>query len=151
MINRVTLIGNLGTDPQIRHLESGAVVASFPVATNENYRDKSGEWQTITQWHDIVAWRRLAESAERNLKKGSLVYIEGKLTKRKWQDKEGNDRYTVEVVANVLKSLDKRESSGLGSGPAFPGAGDEYPPTGNRDDTSGSGSGPAETDDDLPF
>ena len=89
MINKVTLVGNLGKDPEIKHLEGGASVAKFSLATNENYRDKNGEWQTQTEWHDIVAWRQLAEKAARDLHKGSLVYIEGKITHRKWQDKEG--------------------------------------------------------------
>jgi len=124
MVNKVILIGNLGKDPEVRHLESGSVVAKFSVATNENYRDKSGEWQTITEWHNIVVWRGLAEKAERSLKKGMQVYIEGKLSTRKWQDKDGNDRYTTDVVANYLRSLERKESQG-GSGNNFPGAEDE--------------------------
>ena len=80
MVNRVILIGNLGKDPEVRRLENGAVVAKFSLATNENYRDKSGEWQQQTEWHDIVAWRALAERAESSLKKGSMVYVEGKLS-----------------------------------------------------------------------
>ncbi len=119
MVNKVTLIGNLGKDPEIRRLENGAVVAKFSVATNENYKDKNDEWQKVTEWHDVVAWRNLAEQAEKNLKKGSLVYVEGKLTHRKWQDANGNDRWSTEVVANVIRSLDKRESG------IFPGASDE--------------------------
>ncbi|MBT8219465.1 MAG: single-stranded DNA-binding protein [Bacteroidia bacterium] len=111
MINKVILIGNLGRDPEVRRLESGAVVAKFSLATNESYRDKNNEWQTQTEWHDIVLWRNLAERAERDLKKGKLVYVEGKLTHRKWQDKDGNDRYTTEVVANTFRLLEKRESS----------------------------------------
>lgn len=110
MLNRVTLIGNLGKDPEIRHLEGGATVGKFPIATNESYKDKSGNWQTITEWHDIVVWRHLAERAERDLKKGLLVYVEGKLRKRKYQDKDGIDRYTVEIVANTVKLLEKREN-----------------------------------------
>ena len=112
MVNKVVLIGNLGRDPEIRRLENGAVVAKFSVATNENYKDKSGEWQTQTEWHDIVVWRHLAERAERDLAKGKLVYIEGKLTHRKYQDKDGNDRYITEVVANNLRLLERREGSG---------------------------------------
>jgi single-strand DNA-binding protein len=118
MLNRVTLIGNLGKDPEIRHLEGGATVGKFPIATNESYKDKSGEWQTITEWHDIVVWRQLAERAERDLKKGMLVYIEGKLRKRKYQDKDGIDRYVVEVVANTVRLLEKRESRDEGSFPS---------------------------------
>jgi len=125
MINKVTLIGNLGKDPEIRQLESGISVAKFSVATNENYKDKNGEWQTITEWHNIVAWRGLAERAERDLKKGGMVYIEGKISTRKWQDKEGNDRYTTDIVANLLRSLERRESSGASSN--FPTAADEFP------------------------
>ncbi len=109
MINKVILIGNLGKDPEVRRLETGTAVAKFPIATNENYKDKNGEWQKNTEWHDIVAWRYNAEMAERDLKKGKLVYVEGKLTHRKYQDKEGNDRYITEVVANVLRLLEKRE------------------------------------------
>lgn len=113
MINKVTLIGNLGKDPEVRRLESGAVVAKFSLATNENYMDKkTNEWQTITEWHNVIAWRNLAESAERNLKKGKLAYVEGKLTTRKWTDKDGIERYTTEVVANVIRLLERREGSG---------------------------------------
>lgn len=111
MINKVTLIGNLGQDPEVRHLESGAVVAKFSIATNERYKDKSGELKTLTEWHDVVMWRGLAETAERLLKKGMLVYVEGKLTHRKWQDKEGNTRKTTEVLANTFQLLERKEFS----------------------------------------
>ncbi len=118
MINKVTLIGNLGRDPEVRHFENGSMVAKFSVATNESYRDKNGEWQTNTEWHDIVVWRGLAERAEKSLKKGSLVYIDGKLTHRKYQDKDGNDRYITEVVANTFRLLEKREAgSSMGNFP----------------------------------
>jgi len=113
MINKVVLIGNLGQDPEVRHLESGAVVARFSLATNERYKDKSGETKTITEWHDVVLWRGLAELAERLLSKGKLVYVEGKLTHRKWQDKEGNARKTTEVVANNFQILEKRDANAL--------------------------------------
>lgn len=111
MYNKIILIGNLGRDPEIRRLESGAVVANFSLATNENYRDKAGNWQTITEWHNVVAWRNLAERAERDLKTGSMVFVEGKLTTRKWQDKDGNDRYTTEVLAAVIRPLDKKDGA----------------------------------------
>ncbi len=160
MINKVTLVGHLGKDPEVRVLENGASVAKFSVATNENYKDKAGEWQSITEWHNVVAWRNLAQSAERNLKKGSMVYVEGKLTTRKWQDQNGNDRYNTDVVALMLRSLDKRESSGSGGG--FPSAGDEYPSTKNvaptpikteatPTTTSTSSNMPVVEEDDLPF
>lgn len=108
------LIGNLGGDPEVRHLENGAAVAKFSLATNERYKDKSGEYQTITEWHDIIMWRGLAELAERLLTKGKMVYVEGKLTTRKWQDQQGQNRRTTEVVANNFQILEKREGSGIG-------------------------------------
>lgn len=123
------LIGNLGRDPEVRHLENGAAVAKFSIATNERYKDKAGEYQTITEWHDIIMWRGLAELAERLLTKGKLVYIEGKLTTRKWQDQNGQDRRTTEVVANNFQILEKREGSGA-SNSSFPNASNE--PIGNR-------------------
>jgi len=154
MINKVLLIGNVGRDPEVRKLESGASVAKFSVATNENYKDKAGEWQTVTEWHNIVAWRGLAERAERDIKKGSLVYVEGKLTTRKWQDKEGNDKYTTEVLALQLRSLEKRESNNLGNSGSFPTSADEFPTSKSAEATSTNPSPPAakaQEDDDLPF
>ena len=112
MINKVLLIGNLGRDPEIRHLENGSMVGKFSIATNENYKDKSGEWKTITEWHDVVVWRNLAEKVERDLKKGSLCYVEGKLTHRKYTNTEGVEKYITEVVAYTVRLLEKRENSG---------------------------------------
>ena len=149
MINKVTLIGNLGKDPEIRHLESGSVVGKFSLATNENYKDKAGEWQTQTEWHDIVVWRMLAERAERDLKKGSLCYVEGKLTHRKYQDKEGNEKYITEVVANNIKLLEKRESTGANFPPVEASGTPSSPST---TPTKVEESGPIQSDDDdLPF
>jgi single-strand DNA-binding protein len=144
MINKVILIGNLGRDPEVRYLEGNVAVASFSVATNESYKDKKGDWQTITEWHNIVCWRQLAERAEKQLKKGMLIYLEGKLTHRKYQDKEGNDRYTTEVVANTIRILEKREGR--------PGATDEAYAASNPaySNTSNTG-GEQQADDDLPF
>lgn len=152
MINKVILVGNLGRDPELRHLENESKVATFTMATNENYRDKSGEWQTVTQWHNVVAWRYLAEQADRRLSKGSLVYIEGKLTHRKYQDKEGNDRYISEVVANVIRPLDKQGSNSDSQAPA---PSETSKGSSAAADTS-AGSGPKKSveefeDDDLPF
>jgi single-strand DNA-binding protein len=115
MLNKVMLIGNLGGDPEVRHLESGAVVAKFSLATNERYKDKAGELQSITEWHDIIMWRGLAELAERILTKGKMIYVEGKLTTRKWQDQQGQNRRTTEVVASNFYILEKKDSSGQGS------------------------------------
>ena len=107
-INKVILIGNLGKDPEIRHLESGVSVANFPIATSEVYKDrKTGERVSQTEWHNIVLWRGLAEISEKYLKKGDKVYIEGKLKTRSWQDQEGNNRYTTEVVGDNLTMLGK--------------------------------------------
>ena len=139
MINKVILVGNLGRDPEVRHLESGGMVARFSVATNENRRDKSGQWQKYTEWHDVTAWGVLAERISQQLHKGSLVYIEGKITHRKWQDREGRDRYSTDIVAIVIRSLDRRE----GQKGAY---GDEEMPAQEGD---AQDSGPA--DDDLPF
>ena len=160
MINKVILVGNLGRDPEIRRLESGVAVAKFPMATNESYKDKNGEWQNLTEWHDVVAWRGLAERVERDCKKGKLVYVEGKLTHRKYQDKEGNDRYITEIVANVLRVLEKREGGG-GFNSSFPSAADAPPTvTTNMGATTNDSSTSATTvtekvadapDDDLPF
>ena len=149
MVNKVVLIGNLGRDPEVRRLENGAVVAKFSVATNENYRDKNGDWQTQTEWHDVVVWRHLAERAERDLAKGKLVYVEGKLTHRKYQDKEGNDRYITEVVANNLRLLEKREGSGGGFTQNMP---SEEPAVASTTSTPASeNSNDDAGDDDLPF
>ena len=110
-VNKVILIGNLGRDPEVRHLESGASVANFPIATTESYKDKNGNRQDQTEWHNIVLWRGLAEIAEKYLKKGSQIYIEGKLRSRSWEDKEGNTRYITEVVGDSMTMLGGRSEN----------------------------------------
>lgn len=161
MVNKVTLIGHLGRDPEVRHLENGASIAKLNIATNENYKDKDGNWQDRTEWHAVIAWRYLAERAEKTLKKGSLVYIEGKLTTRKWQDADGKDRWTTEVVANTLRALDRREGGGGGGNyPPMPGTADD-PYSGNspaNNTAAATNSAPQAAadipdaaDDDLPF
>ncbi len=112
MINKVTLVGRLGAEPEVRTLENGAMVAKFGLTTSENYRDKAGEWQEQTEWHDVVVWRALAERAQEYLKKGSLIYLEGKLTHRKWQDKDGNNRKTTEVVGSYYRTMPTASRSG---------------------------------------
>lgn len=124
MVNRVTLIGNLGRDPEVRRLENGAVVAKFSVATSENYKDSTGNWQEKTEWHNVVVWRLLAEKAENSLKKGSMVYVEGKLSTRKWDDKDGKTNYTTDVIGNYFRVIPRAASSGSSSG-YFPSASDE--------------------------
>jgi len=108
-INKTITVGNLGQDPETRHTASGAAITNITVATSESWKDKTtGEQQEKTEWHRIVFFNRLAEIAGEYLKKGSQVYVEGKLQTRKWQDKEGNDRYTTEIVGNQLQMLGSR-------------------------------------------
>lgn len=107
-VNKVILIGNLGKDPEVRHLESGVGVANFSIATSETYKDRnSGERVSQTEWHNVVLWRGLADIAEKYLKKGDKIYIEGKLRTRSWQDQQGNNRYTTEVIADNMTMLGK--------------------------------------------
>jgi len=110
MLNKVMIIGNLGADPEMRYTQSGTPVCNFNVATTERYT-KDGEQVEETEWHRIVAWQRLAEICGEYLTTGSKVYIEGKIQTRKWQDKDGNDRYTTEIVAREMKMLDSRGSN----------------------------------------
>ena len=109
-INKVILIGNLGKDPEVRYLDSGVAVANLSLATSENYKNKDGERITQTEWHDVVLWRGLAEVAEKYLKKGSSVYVEGKLRTNKWVDKDENTRYKTEILADKLTMLGKSNS-----------------------------------------
>lgn len=108
-VNKVILIGNLGKDPEVRHLEGGVAVARFPLATSETFKDKSGQRQEKTEWHNIVLWRGLAEVAEKYLKKGQSVFIEGKIRTSQYQDKEGNQRYSTEIVADNMTMLTRGE------------------------------------------
>ncbi len=161
MVNRVTLIGNLGKDPEVRRLDSGAIVAQFSLATNESYKDKEGNWQNLTEWHNIVVWRELAERAEKYFKKGNLMYVEGKITHRKYTDANGVERYITDIVANVVRPLEKREGGSFSPTPV-PGA--ENEPVNYRQSGNGQGSGaavavggdsgdnpPAPVEGDLPF
>ena len=159
MINKVIIVGNLGKDPEVRHFEGGSSVASFSVATSESYMDKkTNERVTNTEWHNVSLWGGLAGVAEKYLKKGNQVYIEGSLRTRKWQDKDGNDRYTTEVVGRTMKMLGGKESSG-GSYTPPPTAAD-VPVAVNKPAAPTSQAPTAETttakvadapDDDLPF
>ncbi|NNE39005.1 MAG: single-stranded DNA-binding protein [Gammaproteobacteria bacterium] len=112
-INKVILVGNLGNDPDVRYTANGAAVSNISIATSESWKDKeTGEQQEKTEWHRVVFFGRLAEIVAEYLKKGSQVYVEGRLQTRKWQDKEGHDRYTTEVVANEMQMLGSRSSGG---------------------------------------
>lgn len=110
-VNKVILVGNLGKDPEVRHLEGGAAVANFTLATSDSYKDKAGQRVDQTEWHNIVVWRGLAEIAEKYLKKGMTIYIEGKLRTRSWDDKEGHKRYTTEIVGDTFTILSKKENN----------------------------------------
>ena len=155
-VNKVIIVGNLGRDPEIKYTQSNVPVANFSVATSESWKDKnSGEWQEKTEWHRIVAWRHLAERAERYLRKGKQVYIEGRIETRKWTGQDGNDRYTTEIIAQQLMLLGRRdegEGGGGGGGGSFakeqnaPGQSGGFNPGAPAD-----GGGGAEEDDDLPF
>lgn len=116
-VNRVVLIGNLGKDPDVQHLEGNIAVAKFPLATTETYKDRTGKLVSQTEWHTVVLWRGLADLAQKYLHKGSLIYVEGRLRTRSWDDKEGHKKFATEVVADNLIMLDKRSD---GSGPAGP-------------------------------
>jgi single-strand DNA-binding protein len=152
-VNKVILIGNVGKDPELRSTPSGTAVAKFSLATNERFKDKSGEWQERTEWHNVVAWQRLAEIASEYLKKGSKVYIEGRLQTHSWDDKTTNQKkYMTEVVANDLVLLGGRGESG-GSGDS---AGRSQPAAGaDHFDQRGPEPEPAASspisDEDIPF
>ena len=107
-VNKVVLIGNLGKDPDLQYLEGNIGVAKFPLATTETYKDKSGKLVSQTEWHTVVLWRGLAELAQKYLHKGSLIYVEGRLRTRSWEDKEGNKKFATEVVCDNLIMLEKR-------------------------------------------
>ena len=112
MLNKVILIGNLGRDPEVRYLPSGDAVANFSIATSENWKDRNGQRQERTEWHNISMFGRLAEIAGQYLKKGSKVYIEGRIQSRKYQDRDGIERTAYEIIANEMKMLDSRQSGG---------------------------------------
>ena len=159
-INKAILIGNLGNDPDIRYTASGTAIANISLATAESWRDKnSGEQQERTEWHRIVFFGRLAEVVGEYLRKGSQIYVEGRIQTRKWQDKEGNDRYSTEVVANEMQMLGGR-GGGAGAGAPMntdsqaraPEARNTAPPPDKPAPAARSGAAPADDfDDDIPF
>ncbi len=144
-VNKVILVGNLGKDPEVRHLDNGRAVANFSLATSEVYKNREGERVTNTEWHNVVLWTPLAEVAERFLKKGGQVYIEGKLTNRSYDDKDGNKRYITEVVGREMTLLGR-----AGDGPQSDGG-----PSAPSSDSTSTPAAPVETNetdiDDLPF
>ena len=143
-VNKVTLIGNLGKDPEIRYTQSGSAVVNVSIATTDTWKDKqSGETQERTEWHNLVFFGRLAEIVNEYLKKGSQVYVEGRLQTRKWQDKEGHDRYTTEIVANEMQMLGGRSGADGGASRNA----NQAPPS-----SAEASNAPADDfDDDIPF
>ncbi|WP_405223684.1 single-stranded DNA-binding protein [Lentisalinibacter sediminis] len=143
-INKVILVGNLGQDPDTRYMPSGSAVTNLRIATSEQWKDKqTGEQKERTEWHNVAMFGRLAEIAAEYLRKGSQVYIEGKLRTRKWQDKQGNDRWTTEVIADEMQMM-----GGRGGGGAAPMSSQDSGPSGGNYPDSGGGE---EFDDDIPF
>ena len=154
-VNKVILIGNIGADPEIRYLPNGDAVANVRLATSEQWTDKaSGEKREMTEWHRVVFFRRLAEIVGQYLKKGSPIYVEGRIRTRKWQDKEGQDRYTTEIEANEMKMLGNRQSSSSGGEAEY---GSSVPPSAPA--SGGSRATPPkkapdaldDMEDDIPF
>lgn len=146
-INKVILVGNLGGDPETRYMPSGSAVTNITVATNESWKDKkTGEQKDRTEWHKVAMFDRLAEVAAEYLRKGSQVYIEGKLRTRKWQDKSGQDRWTTEIIADEMQMLGGRGGGGGGGGSAPMGSDqDSGPPSAPPQ------ADPGDFDDDIPF
>ncbi len=148
-VNKVILIGNLGRDPEIRYLPSGDAVANLRIATTDKFKDRNGEQQEVTEWHSVAFFGKQAEICGQYLKKGSQIYVEGSLRTRKWQDKDGNDRYTTEIRGDRMQMLGSRGGGGGGGAADF-----DSPPPDNapRGKPGGSGAGGfSDMDDDIPF
>lgn len=148
-VNKVIIIGNLGQDPDTRYMPSGSAVTNLRVATNESWKDKqTGEQKDRTEWHTVAMFGRLAEISAEYLRKGSQVYIEGKLRTRKWQDKQGNDRYTTEIVADEMQMLGGRSGAGA---PAMNDPGDSADSGASGNSRPPPRSSADDFDDDIPF
>jgi single-strand DNA-binding protein len=156
-VNKVILVGRLGRDPETRYTGGGQAVANFSVATDESYKDKNGERQKRTEWHKIVVWGKQAEIAQQYLKKGSLIFIEGRIQSREWQDKEGQKRTSFEIVASNFRMLGGRaDGAAAGGGSQARSGGDEHDQHAPAEDSYGGGGsapsgGPEISDEDIPF
>jgi single-strand DNA-binding protein len=149
-VNKVIIVGNLGQDPETRYMPSGSAVTNFTVATNESWKDKqTGEQKDRTEWHRVAMFNRLAEIAAEYLRKGSQVYIEGKLRTRKWQGQDGNDRYTTEIIADEMQMLGGRGDGGGGNFGGSKGGGKGAGSQGGGN--APPQAGPDDFDDDIPF
>lgn len=151
-VNKVILVGRLGKDPETRYMTNGEAVTNVTLATSENWKDKSGEKQEKTEWHNLTFYRRLAEVAGEFLKKGSMIYVEGKIQTRKWQDKEGKDRYTTDIIVNEMQMLGSK-SSGSGSFEVVdrPSTSADAPSAGKPAPAAAKAGGFDNFDDDIPF
>jgi single-strand DNA-binding protein len=151
-VNKVILVGNLGADPDTRYMPSGKAVTNIRVATSESWKDKqTGDMQERTEWHSIVMYDKLGEIAAEYLRKGSQVYIEGKIRTRKWQDKEGKDRYTTEIIADQMQMLGGRGGAGASTEPREPRSSARQPQAEGRSTAPVDEAGGGEFDDDIPF
>ena len=140
MINNVTLLGRLGADPEIRHTANNNAVANLSLATSENYKDKNGEWQKKTEWHRVIVWGKIAEACGNILKKGSMIFVNGKMQTRSWEDQSGKKNYTTEVIAKEIKFLDPKKDQNSNNNQQN----NNYAPTPNEEPSFAS-------DDDIPF
>jgi single-strand DNA-binding protein len=147
-VNKVVLIGNLGKEPDLQHLEGNIAVAKFPLATTETYKDKNGTLISQTEWHTVVLWRGLADLAQRFLHKGSLIYLEGRIRTRTWEDKDKNKRFSTEIIGDNLVMLDKRKEHSDTAPPDVPGLDTTGLPDMGYDNTTSDSPG---SKDDLPF
>jgi single-strand DNA-binding protein len=155
-VNKVILIGNLGRDPETRYMPDGGAITNISIATTENWKDKNGEKQEKTEWHRVAFFGKLAEIAGEYLKKGSQVYVEGRLQTRKWQDKDGADKYTTEIVANAMQMLGSRQGMGGGGADRGEPPSDREPGSGGARPAAGKPAAKAggkfdDFEDDIPF
>jgi len=150
-LNKVQLIGNLGKDPEVRYFDSGAVKASFPIATSERYTNREGQKVENTDWHNVVMWRGIAQVAEKYLKKGSKVYIEGKIKTRSYDDQDGNKKYITEIEAQNLIMLDRRDEAGFSENNASTNMSSNTPPQVDSPKPAQPETVNNDLEDDLPF
>lgn len=161
MVNKVILVGRLGRDPETRYTGGGQAVANFSVATDETFKDRNGERQKRTEWHKVVVWGKQAEIAQQYLKKGSMIFLEGRIQSREWQDKEGQKRTSFEIVANNFRMLGGRgdgmaAGAGAGAGAGYGGgtssrSTEELEPHSGAEEPFAAGGGPEISDEDIPF
>ena len=150
-VNKVILVGRLGADPEVKTLESGTKVSSIRLATSERYKDRNGNQQESTEWHNVVLWRGLADITEKYLKKGDQIYVEGRIKTRKWTDKDGNDRYSTDIVANEMTMLGGSSGGSSGSNSGGGQQSQSAAPVSNQNQVNEPSSSLDDIDDDLPF